>query len=109
VRDLDEDRLERSRIINADASLRRSFPLRLAKSLREMASTLARRDGVSLNYFISHAVAEKINQEGHGVDTGNPLPSLGLLWAGHSRMLPRYRILEKTFYPLASKLWFRYG
>jgi hypothetical protein len=62
VRDLDEDRLERSRIINADASLRRSFPLRLAKSLREMASTLARRDGVSLNYFISHAVAEKINR-----------------------------------------------
>jgi len=62
---LDEAYLEKSRIINADVSLRRSFPLRLARSLRAMASALASRDGVSLNYFISHAVAEKINRLEH--------------------------------------------
>jgi predicted HicB family RNase H-like nuclease len=60
--DLDEDGSDRSRIMNADASPRRSFPLRLAKSLRETASTLARRDGISLNHFICLAVAEKISR-----------------------------------------------
>ena len=63
--DLDEDGSDRSRIMNADASPRRSFPLRLAKSLGEMASTLARRDGVSLNHFICLAVAEKISRLEH--------------------------------------------
>lgn len=48
--------------MNADAGLRRSFPLRLAKSLKEIASTHARKDGISLNHFISLAVAEKISR-----------------------------------------------
>jgi predicted HicB family RNase H-like nuclease len=48
--------------MNADASIRRSFPLRLAKSLKETASTHARKDGVSLNHFINLAVAEKISR-----------------------------------------------
>ena len=39
-----------------------SYPLRLASSLRDMASNLAQRDGVSLNHFISLAVAEKISR-----------------------------------------------
>jgi hypothetical protein len=38
------------------------FPLRLAKSLRDMAGLFARRDGVSLNHFINLAVAEKISR-----------------------------------------------
>ena len=63
--DLNEDVSDSSRILHTDARLRRSFPLRLAKSLKEVASTLARRDGVSLNHFISLAVAEKISRLGH--------------------------------------------
>jgi len=63
--DLNEDGLDSSRILNTDARLRSSFPLRLAKSLREVAGTLARREGVSLNHFISLAVAEKISRLGH--------------------------------------------
>jgi hypothetical protein len=39
------------------------FPLRLAKSLREAATAMATRQGVSLNQFISLALAEKINRE----------------------------------------------
>jgi predicted HicB family RNase H-like nuclease len=39
-----------------------SFPLRLAKSLREHARYLASEDGVSLNHFISLAIAEKISR-----------------------------------------------
>jgi hypothetical protein len=39
-----------------------SFPLRLAVSLKERAQLLARQDGVSLNHFISLAVAEKISR-----------------------------------------------
>jgi predicted HicB family RNase H-like nuclease len=49
-------------------TLRRSFPLRLAKSLKEMASALANKDGVSLNHFISLAVAEKISRMEHEED-----------------------------------------
>jgi predicted HicB family RNase H-like nuclease len=40
----------------------RSFPLRLAKSLAESASILAKKDGVSLNQFINLAVAEKLSR-----------------------------------------------
>jgi hypothetical protein len=63
--DLDEDGSDRSRTMNADASSRRSFPLRLAKSLGEKASTHARMDGISLNHFICLAVAEKISRLEH--------------------------------------------
>jgi hypothetical protein len=63
--DIYEGGSDRSRTMNADAIVRRSFPLRLAKSLREMAGTFARRDGVSLNHFISLAVAEKIRRLEH--------------------------------------------
>ena len=41
---------------------RTQFPLRLAKSLRESAKALADREGISLNHFISLAVAEKIGR-----------------------------------------------
>jgi len=38
------------------------FPLRLPKSLREAAKQMAASEGVSLNYFISRALAEKISR-----------------------------------------------
>lgn len=37
-----------------------SFPLRLPHSMRRQANDLAHREGLSLNQFISLAVAEKI-------------------------------------------------
>lgn len=46
----------------SDEKRRMTFPLRLAISLKDMACTLAHRDGVSLNHFISLAVAEKISR-----------------------------------------------
>jgi predicted HicB family RNase H-like nuclease len=39
---------------------RLTFPLRLAPSLRARAQELSEQDGISLNHFISLAVAEKI-------------------------------------------------
>ena len=39
-----------------------SFPLRLAKSLRDRARLLATEEGVSLNHFISLAVVEKVGR-----------------------------------------------
>jgi HicB family len=46
---------------------RASFALRLAASIQKRAQLLAERDGVSLNHFISLAVAEKIERlEGVG-------------------------------------------
>jgi hypothetical protein len=41
------------------------FPLRLPKSLRETAKELASKEGISLNHFISLAVAEKISRVEH--------------------------------------------
>lgn len=38
------------------------FPLRLSASVRARAQLLATRDGISLNHFISLAVAEKISR-----------------------------------------------
>jgi hypothetical protein len=45
-----------------DDKRRMTFPLRLAISLQDMANSLAQQDGVSLNHFISLAVAEKISR-----------------------------------------------
>jgi hypothetical protein len=39
-----------------------SFPLRLPFSIRRQANDLAQQDGLSLNQFISLAVAEKITR-----------------------------------------------
>lgn len=38
-----------------------SYPLRLPKSLKDEVTKLAKRDGTSINQFISIAVAEKIS------------------------------------------------
>lgn len=38
-----------------------TYPLRLPKSLKEEVVKMARRDGTSLNQFISIAVAEKVS------------------------------------------------
>lgn len=40
----------------------KQFPLRLARSLQAAAKLMANRDGVSLNHFISLAVAEKVSR-----------------------------------------------
>jgi hypothetical protein len=48
--------------MNIDERRRMTFPLRLAISLKDMANILAQKDGVSLNHFISLAVAEKISR-----------------------------------------------
>ena len=45
-----------------DEKRRMTYPLRLAISLKDMASHLAHEDGVSLNHFINLAVAEKISR-----------------------------------------------
>jgi hypothetical protein len=39
-----------------------TFPLRLATSLKDTANHFAQIDGISLNHFISLAVAEKISR-----------------------------------------------
>jgi predicted HicB family RNase H-like nuclease len=48
--------------MSSETRIQRSFPLRLAKSLRERADSLARLDGVSLNHFITIALAEKVSR-----------------------------------------------
>lgn len=51
---------------------RMTFPLRLALSLKESAHELAQQDGISLNHFISLAVAEKISRlEGEALSEHN--------------------------------------
>jgi hypothetical protein len=49
-------------MITDDKRRMTSYPLRLAASLRDKAVNLAQEDGVSLNHFISLAVAEKISR-----------------------------------------------
>jgi hypothetical protein len=44
---------------------RQCFPLRLSLTMRRQANDLAEREGISLNHFISLAVAEKINRMEH--------------------------------------------
>jgi hypothetical protein len=48
--------------VSDDEKQRISFALRLAASLKDRAKLLAARDGISLNHFISQAVAEKIDR-----------------------------------------------
>lgn len=42
-----------------------SFPLRLCPSVRQQATELAHQEHISLNHFISLAVAEKITRMEH--------------------------------------------
>ena len=42
-----------------------SFPLRLCPSIREQATDIAHQEGISLNHFISLAVAEKLSRLEH--------------------------------------------
>ncbi|MBX6360041.1 MAG: hypothetical protein IRZ03_08175 [Acidobacterium ailaaui] len=41
---------------------RHCFPLRLSATMRRQANDLAHREGISLNHFISLAIAEKISR-----------------------------------------------
>lgn len=49
--------------MDSDQKRHLTFPLRLPTSLRDHAHELAQRDGISLNHFISLAVAEKISRQ----------------------------------------------
>lgn len=47
----------------ADEYFRRQmFPLRLSPTMRHQANELAHREGISLNQFISLAIAEKLTR-----------------------------------------------
>jgi hypothetical protein len=52
-----------------------SFPLRLAKSLKDRARLLAIQEGVSLNHFISLAVVERVGRL-EAATVGKAPPSL---------------------------------
>lgn len=45
---------------------RQIFPLRLSPSMRHQANELAHREGISLNHFVSLAIAEKITRMEQG-------------------------------------------
>jgi hypothetical protein len=49
-----------------------AFPLRLPTSLKDAAHDLAQRDGISLNHFITLAVAEKISRLEGDVSSARP-------------------------------------
>jgi hypothetical protein len=51
--------------MSLDEKHRTTFALRLPVSLKDTANQMALRDGVSLNYFIAVAVAEKISRLQH--------------------------------------------
>lgn len=53
---------EDSNMIDKEKKRPGSFPLRLPVSMRYRANDLAHREGLSLNQFISLAVAEKITR-----------------------------------------------
>jgi hypothetical protein len=46
---------------------RQIFPLRLSPSMRHQANELAHREGISLNHFVSLAIAEKITRMEQGL------------------------------------------
>lgn len=71
---------------------RMTFPLRLAVSLKDMACLLAEKDGVSLNHFISLAVAEKISRLES--ETLNEHHVLGR----RHKLAAATEIINKTFY-----------
>lgn len=48
--------------MNEQLKRRQSFPLRLSTSIRQKANDLAHEDGLSLNHFISLAIAEKLTR-----------------------------------------------
>ncbi|GGH06392.1 toxin-antitoxin system HicB family antitoxin [Silvibacterium dinghuense] len=50
------------------------FPLRLSPTMRQQAINLAEREGISLNHFITLAVAEKITRLEHVQDSEGSAP-----------------------------------
>ncbi len=78
--------------MNQDERRRMTFPLRLAVSLRDMANLFANKDGVSLNHFISIAVAEKISRLEH--DALSEQHAV----AKQQKLAVATGILNKTFY-----------
>jgi predicted HicB family RNase H-like nuclease len=48
--------------MNVDTKKNNSFPLRLPRTMRKQVDKLADCDGISVNHFISLALAEKISR-----------------------------------------------
>lgn len=63
-----------------------SFPLRLSPSIREQAGEFAKREGISLNHFISLAVAEKLSRLEHESFLSQQKPTL--VKGGHVTQVP---------------------
>jgi hypothetical protein len=53
-----------------------SFPLRLSPSIRLQAGEFAKKEGISLNHFISLAVAEKLSRLEHESFLSQQKPTL---------------------------------
>jgi hypothetical protein len=81
--------------VNDDKKQPISFPLRLAASLRRQAQLLASQDGVSLNHFISLAVAEKISR----LLAGSPPTATGSREKSAKALATRVRCEVKTEFP----------
>ncbi len=47
------------------------YPVRLCPSIREHAANIAQEEGVSLNYFISLAITEKLSRLEHRIENGD--------------------------------------
>lgn len=75
--------LRRVLYMTSEDARHKSFPLRLPPSLRLQSNELARLEGISLNHFISLAIAEKISRMQVSEDaariTEKTRPSLSLV------------------------------
>lgn len=65
------------------------FPLRLSPSLRAQASSMAEQEGISLNHFISLAIAEKVIRMEMGNDHLNSYPHRHLNSYPHRKEVTR--------------------
>ena len=48
--------------MNRDVEIHRVYPIRLYPSLRRQAAEIAHDEGVSLNYFVSRALSERMER-----------------------------------------------
>jgi hypothetical protein len=78
--------------MNLEDKRRMTFPLRLSRTLKDVAIDLAREDGVSLNHFINLAVAEKVSR----LESETLMEHQALL--RQQRLVLAAGIINKSFY-----------
>jgi HicB-like protein involved in pilus formation len=61
--------------MGSEKNVSKTFPLRLPPTMRRELNRLAIREGISINSFISLAVAEKIVRLSEPISTGSQLIS----------------------------------